>query len=182
MDYLKSQKIIHWLMAIAIMIDLRVAQKFGGEMELWDRLESRADHATMGLIITFLLILRIILRYRYGAPSLPSSMSKWQVYAAQAGHYGLYILMGTLVLTGIISATFASDPIMIFGSYDLAFANHNLNFFMIVRGIHEFCTNAIIALILIHIVAAIYHHFILKDNTTLNMSKFWTTKQPVRRR
>ena len=42
-------------MAIAIMIDLNVAQKFGGEMELWDRLESRADHATMGLIITFLL-------------------------------------------------------------------------------------------------------------------------------
>ena len=176
MDYQKSQKIIHWLMAIAIMIDLRVAQKFGGEMELWDRLESRADHATMGLIITFLLFLRIFLRYRYGAPSLPSSMSKWQVFAAQAGHYGLYILMGALVLTGIVSATFASDPIMVFGLYDLAFANHNLNFFMIIRGIHEFCTNAIIALILIHILAAIYHHFILKDNTTSNMSKFWMTK------
>ena len=56
MDYLKSQKIIHWLMALAIMIDLNVAQKFGGEMQLWDRLESRAEHATMGLIITFLLI------------------------------------------------------------------------------------------------------------------------------
>ena len=176
MDYQKSQKIIHWLMAIAIMIDLRVAQKFGGEMDLWDRLESRADHATMGLIITFLLFLRIFLRYRYRAPSFPSSMSKWQVFAAQAGHYGLYILMGALVLTGIVSATFASDPIMVFGSYDLAFANHNLNFFLIIRGIHEFCTNAIIALILIHILAAIYHHFILKDNTTSNMSKFWMTK------
>ena len=97
MDYLKSQKIIHWLMAAAIMIDLNVAQKFGGEMQLLDRLESRADHATMGLIITFLLVLRIILRSRYGAPSLPNSMSKWQIIAAQAGHYGLYILMGTLV-------------------------------------------------------------------------------------
>ena len=129
MDYQKSQKIIHWLMAIAIMIDLRVAQKFGGEMELWDRLESRADHATMGLIITFLLFLRIFLRYRYGAPSLPSSMSKWQVFAAQAGHYGLYILMGALVLTGIVSATFASDPIMVFGSYDLALQITILIFF-----------------------------------------------------
>ena len=176
MDYLKSQKIIHWLMAIAIMIDLNVAQKFGGEMELWDRLESRADHATMGLIITFLLVLRIILRYKYGAPSLPSSMSKWQVLTAHIGHYGLYILMGVLVTTGIISATYASDPIIIFGSYDLAFANPNASFFEIVRGIHEFCTNAIIALIVIHILAAIYHHFVLKDSTASNMSKFWTTK------
>ena len=177
MDYLKSQKIIHWLMAIAIMIDLNVAQKFGGEMQLWDRLESRADHATMGLIITFLLVLRIILRSRYGAPSLPNSMSKWQIIAAQAGHYGLYILMGTLVMTGIISAIYASDPILVFNSYDLAFANHNDNAFRIVRGIHEFCTNAIIALIFIHILAAIYHHFVLKDSTTSNMSKFWTTKR-----
>jgi cytochrome b561 len=163
-------------MAAAIMIDLNVAQKFGGEMQVLDRLESRADHATMGLIITFLLVLRIILRFRYGAPSLPKSMSKWQIIAAQVGHYGLYILMGALVMTGIISATYASDPILVFNSYDLAFANHNDNAFRTVRGIHEFCTNAIIALIFIHILAAIYHHFILKDKTTLNMSKFWTTK------
>ena len=138
MDYLKSQKIIHWLMATAIMIDLNVAQKFGGEMEVLDRLESRADHATMGLIITFLLVLRIILRFRYGAPSLPKSMSKWQIIAAQVGHYGLYILMGALVMTGIISATYASAPILVFNSYDLAFANHNDNAFRIVRGTHEF--------------------------------------------
>jgi cytochrome b561 len=172
-DYKIIQKTIHWLMAFAIMLDLNVAQKFGGEMELWDRLESRADHATMGLIITFLFLLRIFLRYRYGAPSLPSSMPKWQVTAAQIGHYGLYFLMGALMLTGIISANFASDPIMVFSSYDLAFANHNDDLFLIVRGIHEFCTNAIIALIAVHILAALYHHFIVKDVTTINMLKFW---------
>ena len=123
-------------MATAIMIDLNVAQKFGGEMQLWDRLESRADHATMGLIITFLLILRIILRYKYGAPRLPNSMTKWQILAAQVGNYGYYILMGALMLTGIISATFASDPVLVCNSYDLAFAPHNENVFNMVRWIH----------------------------------------------
>ena len=87
--------------------------------------------------------------------------------------------MGTLMLTGIISATYASDPILVFNLYDLAFANHNDDVFKIVRGIHEFCTNAIIALIVIHILAAIYHHFVLKDSTTSNMTKFWTTKKFV---
>ena len=100
-------------------------------------------------------------------------MPKWQVTAAQIGHYGLYFLMGALMLTGIISANFASDPIMVFSSYDLAFANHNDDLFLIVRGIHEFCTNAIIALIAVHILAALYHHFIVKDVTTINMLKFW---------
>ena len=163
-------------MAIMIMLDLNVAQKFGGDMELWDRLESRADHATAGLIVTFLFILRMILRYRYGAPKLPSTMPKWQIISAKAGHYGLYILMAGLVVTGIFSASVASDPIMIFGSYDLAFFTHNENLFSIVRNVHEFCTNAIIALIIIHILAALYHHFIVKDETTSNMAKFWTSK------
>ena len=59
LDYSKTQKIIHWLMAIIIMLDLNVAQKFGGNMELWDRLESRVDHATAGMIVTFLFLLRV---------------------------------------------------------------------------------------------------------------------------
>ena len=98
-DYLKAQKVIHWLMAIIIMLDLNVAQKFGGDMELWDRLESRVDHAQAGLIVTFLFLLRIFLRYRYGAPALPTEMPGWQVISAKAGHYGLYILKACLLYT-----------------------------------------------------------------------------------
>ena len=89
-DYLRAQKVIHWLMAIVIILDLNVAQKFGGNMELWDRLESRVDHATAGLIVTFLFILSNISKYfYYGAPSLPESMPGWQAVMAKTGHYGL---------------------------------------------------------------------------------------------
>ena len=176
MDYLKSQKIIHWIMAFLIILDLNIAQKFGGEMELLDRLESRVDHATVGTIITFLFVLRLALRYFYGAPNLPSTMPKWQIYAAHIGHYGLYTLMGLLMITGFISASFASEPIIIFNNFNLAFAGHNDNLFMLFRGVHEFCTNAIIFLIIVHIVAALYHHFIAKDRTTIKMLKFWTAK------
>ena len=174
-DYLRTQKVIHWLMAIIIMLDLNVDQKFGGNMELWDRLESRADHATAGMIVTFLFILRIILRYFYGAPKLPSSMPNWQVLSAKLGHYSLYFLMAGLIITGISMASFASDPIIVFG-LDMAFLTHNENIFSLIRGFHEFCTNAIIALILIHILAALYHQFFAKDETTMNMLKFWQSK------
>jgi cytochrome b561 len=175
-DYLKAQKIIHWLMAFVIMLDLNVAQKFGGDMELWDRLESRADHATAGLIVTFLFFLRLYFRYRYGAPALPESMPKWQVISAKAGHYCLYILMGMLIVTGILSANYTADPIIVFGTLNLSSEVENIQIFNLIRGIHEFATNAIIALITIHILAALYHQFIAKDDTTLNMTKFWTSK------
>ena len=175
-DYLRIQKIIHWLMSILIMLDLVIAQKFGGDMELLDRLESRVDHATAGMIVAFLFILRIILRYRYGAPSLPSTMPVWQTYMAKAGHYGLYFLMGLLIISGITTANFTTDPIIVFGLINLSSEVNNVEMFNLIRGVHEFATNAIIALISIHILAAIYHHFIVKDDTTKNMLKFWTRK------
>ena len=50
-EYTVIQKALHWLMAGIIMLDLFIAQKFGNFMELPDRLESRVDHSTMGLIV-----------------------------------------------------------------------------------------------------------------------------------
>lgn len=176
LDYSKAQKIIHWLMAIIIMLDLNVAQKFGGDMELWDRLESRADHATAGMIVTFLFILRILLRYIYGAPKLPTTTPAWQIVSAKFGHYSLYFFMAGLIITGIAMASFASDPILVFG-FDLAYASHDQNTFHVIRGFHEFCTNAIIALIVVHILAAIYHHFFAKDDTTKKMLMFWKSQR-----
>ena len=125
-DYYRIQKVIHWLMAIIIMLDLNVAQKFGGEMELLDRLDSRVDHATAGLIVTFLFILRLFIRYKYGAPALPSTMPYWQVIGAKIGHYGLYFLMGMLIVTGILSANLTSDPILVFGLINLSSETTNI--------------------------------------------------------
>lgn len=74
-DFAVSQKIIHWLMAFLIMVDLIVAQKFGGAMELADRAQSRSDHASVGLVVLVLFLLRLYLRRRHGAPALPEGMS-----------------------------------------------------------------------------------------------------------
>ena len=41
-DYAVTQKVLHWLMALLIMLDLIIAQKFGGEMADWDRFASRS--------------------------------------------------------------------------------------------------------------------------------------------
>ena len=76
--YQSTQKIIHWLMALLIMLDLNIAQKFGGDMDTLDRLESRIDHSSMGLIIASLFILRLVFRYKYGPPDYPASMPRWR--------------------------------------------------------------------------------------------------------
>ena len=142
-------------------------------MDILDRLESRIDHTSVGLFITFLFILRVFLRYKYGSPGYPDSMPRWQVISAKIGHYGLYFLMGGLIVTGLLTARYATDPILAFNTLNLTMGNGDLQIYNVIRFFHEVFTNLIIAFIAIHIFASLYHHFIAKDLTTLNMIKFW---------
>ena len=79
--------ILHWLIAIAIMLDLVIAQKFGGAMEDWDRFESRSDHASVGTLVAALFVVRLYLRLKHGAPSLPPEMSACQKLMAHLARH-----------------------------------------------------------------------------------------------
>ncbi len=172
-DYQVSQKVVHWLMAILIILDLNVAQKFGGFLEDADRIESRIDHSQLGMIVAVLFVLRIFLRVRYGAPPLPEEMPEWQKLAAHAAHWGLYVLIGTLILSGMLSAMNADSVVAPFGLFAFGDGNGEKDTFLFFRGIHEFITNAIIALIIVHVLAALYHLVVARDGSTTRMLRFW---------
>jgi len=172
-DYRFSQKLIHWLMAVFITLDLVVAQKFGGDMELWDRLDSRIDHASLNLVIMCLFLLRVYLRRQHGAPPAPSNMSNWQVNLSKITHLGIYILMASLFITGLITAMQATDPLPAFGIYDFTLGNRDETLFQFVRQFHEAATQLMIALIALHVMAAIYHQVVLRDQV---MSRMWRSK------
>ena len=176
-DYAVTQKVIHWLMGIFIMLicSSRRNWKFYRRSMVSSPIIKgafclRVDHATMGYILTALL-LRVYSQPPWRAESLP--ICQWQVRAAHLGHVGLYMLMGALLLSGIITASAASQPIVIFATFDVAFGVADESFFQAVRRIHELCTNLMIALIAIHVGAALYHHFIARDHTTARMIRFW---------
>ena len=176
-DYLVIQKVVHWLMAILICLDLFVAQKFGRVMEDWDRLESRSDHASLGTIVTILFVLRIFLRIRYGAAALPSGMPPWQVQAAKFGHFALYFFTAFLIVSGITTAMNASSPIVLFAQIDISLGSTGEELFQRFRPFHEFATNALIVLIVVHVLAALYHHFIAKDDSSSKMLRFWKSEK-----
>ena len=175
-DYRVGQKVIHWLMSILIILDLFVAQKFGRPMEEWDRLESRMDHASVGIIVTIAFIIRLYYRFRHGAPPLPEGMPDWQVWAAKAGHFLMYFFIGVLVLSGMATAVNAAAPLSLFGSLDITLGRSNEDIFQLIRPFHEFATNAVIVLIVIHVLAALHHHFIAKDDSTVKMLRFWRSE------
>ncbi|OUR95156.1 hypothetical protein A9Q81_13740 [Gammaproteobacteria bacterium 42_54_T18] len=171
-DYTVIQKVLHWLMAGIIMLDLFIAQKFGNYMEIADRLESRVDHSTMGLLVLTLFIIRLVLRMIYGAPKEDSTSPVWQVWMAKIAHGLLYVLMGLLVGSGLLTAVSATSSTEVFGIFDITLGRMNDEFFDFVRQFHEFFTEVMIVLVVIHVVAALYHQFIRRDNLLLKMLTF----------
>ena len=173
-DYKITQKILHWLMGTIIILDLNVAQKFGNDMAMADRLESRGDHATLGSILLILLVLRVFIRLRSKTTDLPDSLSEGDAHLAKLAHRTIYICMFVLIATGLLTAGQASDPILVFGSLDLVFlSNLDKEQFLFVRQFHNAMTWAMIFLIGIHVLAAFYHHLILKDDSLRRMLRFW---------
>jgi cytochrome b561 len=174
-DYLVGQKIVHWLMALLLIMDLFVAQKFGGFLETWDRLESRADHGSLGTIVAVLFLIRLYYLFRYGPPPLPANMPSWQVKAARLGHGLLYFGIGFLIVSGLTTAANAASPVTLFGRFDITIGQTDETTFDFIRQFHEFTTEAVIVLIVIHVLAALHHHFVAKDDTTRRMLRFWKT-------
>lgn len=171
--YTVAQKVVHWLMALLLLIDLTVAQQFGAEIPLADRLQNREGHAAVGTIILILLIIRIFLRRKNGAPALPESTPAWQRSAARATHIGFYILVSVVILTGVITAFNVTAPLNWFGAMDLAIlGNTSEEQFQSIRIFHELATQILIALIAVHILAALYH-LVQRDGRTTAMLAFW---------
>ena len=67
----------------------------------------------------------------------------------------------------------ASSAVAPFGLFALGDGVGDEGGFLFFRGIHEFITDAIIALIVVHVLAAFYHLFVARDGSTERMLRFW---------
>ncbi len=77
------------------------------------------------------------------------------------------------MLSGIATAINAAYPIALFGSIDITLGQTSEETFDFIRQFHEIITELIIVLIVVHVVAALYHGIAKRDGTMGRMLKFW---------
>jgi cytochrome b561 len=165
---------LHWLIGIAIILMLG----FGFFME-----DMPSDmkpliyqtHKSIGLTILVLSFVRLFWRLSHKVPSLPQGMKKWEIIASKITHTGFYILMIGIPLSGwalVSSAPAPYDyPVQWFGLFEfpslpLTRAPQTAGTF---SEIHEILAYLTLALLALHIGAALKHHFINKDTVLTRM-------------
>lgn len=172
--YTSVAKALHWIIGIAIIVMLGMGflmEDMPDEMKPF----IYQTHKSVGLTILVLSFVRLFWRLTHKAPALPDGMKKWEVFASKITHFAFYILMIGIPLSGwlLVSAAPApyDYPVQWFGLFEwptlpIERAKETAHDF---GEIHEILAIATIALLVLHIGAALKHHFILKDDVLTRM-------------
>jgi len=161
---------LHWLMlllfiAVYALIELRGIYPKGSE----PREAMKALHFSFGLSIFALVWVRLIARFVSATPLIQPALPRWQQQLSIAVHLLLYALMIAMPLLGWIGLSAAGKPIPFFNLQLPALIAENKELAKQVMEIHETVGTAGYFLIGVHTIAALYHHYIARDNTLRRM-------------
>ncbi len=171
--YGKFDKFIHWLMAINVGLTLVFARDMS-HLPIDERVIEYGQHGASVTTIAICLVIRAIWRAIRGFPVLPEAMVGWQVVAAKLVHYGLYVAMFAQIIAGVLLASTTERDFIALG-YNINYSAFNLvadSNYDLMLDVHETIYNIILLLLLVHVVAALKHHFVDKDNVLKRMLPF----------
>ncbi|TRY33970.1 cytochrome b [Aliiglaciecola sp. M165] len=162
--------VLHWLMFLLLIavygcIELRELFPKGSEprelLKTW--------HFMLGLSVFSLVWLRLLFRFITTQPKIEPPQPVWQARLATAMHAALYLMMVGMPLAGWIILSAEGKSIPFFGLELPALVAANEELAGTVEDIHETIGTAGYYLIGLHTIAALFHHYIQRDNAFLRM-------------
>ena len=163
-------KFLHWLVALLIFTQFAL----GWLAVTWQMSPTKLDlfvwHKSTGMLILMLVVLRLVWRGVAPAPPLPAGMPGWERVAAHASHALLYLVMLGMPLTGWIVSSASGVPFKMFRRFPLpAIVGADKHIADLASLAHFSLGVLLAALLVVHIAAALRHHFIQRDNVLLRM-------------
>jgi cytochrome b561 len=163
-------RLLHWFMAIAIifmfglgvtMINMRLSPV---------KLEMFMVHKSIGILLLATVTIRILWRLINPAPRHPRSFSKPQRRTVFAGQLFMYVLMICIPISGWVINSAANFPLQWFGLFEIPpITQPSLSTEEYAKTAHLVLVCTLGAVVVIHIAAALHHHFVQKNDVLKRM-------------
>ena len=164
------QRLLHWVMAVCILAMLFIGVGMVSTI-MPKYLSLVAIHKPLGIAILVLALIRLAVRLRYGAPSLPADLPAPMKLAAELSHYALYALMISMPLIGWAMLSAASYPVVLFNGVHLPqILPLSDSLHTLLWNAHYYLAFAFFALILLHVAAALFHALVRHDGVFKSMA------------
>lgn len=161
---------LHWLTLVLIAVTYAAMELRGwfpkGSAAY---LLMRETHYNAGVVVWILMFLRLGLRHKYPDPDIAPPPPSWQMKAGKVMHIVLYITFLALPILGVALMAFNGKSWSFLGMTVSPFVTPNPEVKSVLKDIHETLANAGYFFIAFHAAAALFHHYIQKDNTLVRM-------------
>jgi cytochrome b561 len=168
--YTVTARTLHWTTATLVLINLPlglvIANQWGGPLQ--DQLYNL--HRSIGALVIPVILTRFLYRLGHSPAPLPPDVPPMQQLAAHATHWLLYALLIAQPFLGWIGTSAFPAPIVVFGLFELPpIWPPDRPFSDRILFVHSLVGLAIATLVVMHISAALYHHFVRKDDILARM-------------
>lgn len=173
---------IHWITASVVIAQVIVGFTFHRFLERGtpERMEMLAWHKTLGVVILLLALLRLAVRLMNPPPPYPSDFPKWRRFAAVWTHRLFYVLLVVLPITGLAAVSGRAEdgtvPLLFGLSVPAIPGVPKENEF---GDIHELLVWGTLALLVIHIAAALKNQFSSTTDVADRMPPFRSRNRGV---
>jgi cytochrome b561 len=176
--YSTSQKALHWIIALAVVIMIPM-----GLYMVKRYVETNYDaitvkiydtHKLIGFVTLWLVVARLAVRLRHGAPSPAPTLRRWQRKAAAATHALLYLLLLAVPILGWVGAS-ADGTLSMLGGLELpAIMARNDDYGWLILWYHGWAAIGLGALAAVHACAGLAHLLVLKDGV---FQRMWPSRR-----
>lgn len=163
-------KIFHWPMALIILGLILVGLYMSAIEPSPEKLQMVYYHKSFGILILWLVGLRIIWRAFNTQPAHLPSHKGWERLLAKLAHFFLYVAMIGMPLSGWLMSSAGEYPVPFFGLEMPDLISKNPDIGRLMHGVHEILAYMLIGAIGLHAMGALKHHFIDKDETLKRMA------------
>ncbi|MDB5810732.1 MAG: cytochrome [Betaproteobacteria bacterium] len=174
-NYTRTAVILHWLVGVCVLAQITLG--------LWMITIPKAPpgvragwfnvHKSIGITLAAFIILRLLWRWAHRAPPLPASVPPWERAAARANHILLYVCMIVMPLSGYLGSSFTKYPILYWGIKLPQWGWDAPDLKELSSQVHWITATIFIALIALHVAAAIKHWLVDRDGVVRRM---WFTR------
>lgn len=161
---------LHWLSALLVIAAIVLIEMKGwfpkssplrDGVKLW--------HFQIGAMVLLATVLRVFCLLLGSRPAPVAPRGSLAQRLGASAHSLLYLLLLLLPLSGVMILIAAGKPVSLL-AFDLPiWSEENRDTAKSIKKLHELFGNALIALILVHAAAAVWHQFVRKDGLLQRM-------------
>jgi cytochrome b561 len=175
--YSPVMKTIHWTTLALVLALFLLGWTMGGLDLSGPWLASLYGwHKSLGLTVLILTLFRYAWRVGHPAPPLPPGLRPWEIRLVHLVHNLLYILLVVQPLTGWLLHSAVPNTDRFFGLFPiptlpwLAALGRDQALVEVVEDVHGTGAALLVVVVVLHVGAALKHHFLIRDDVLLRMS------------